>query len=130
VAHFRPRGSLKAFFTQYYRYARGDGKADLWCKRHLIRYATYLLGVPLIGWLGWAISPWLWLLYLLGAAVYVTRPLQRIRPTLKPLSITDKVLALTYIPLIRLVGDVAKMIGYPAGLWWRWTSGQAQQWRK
>ena len=32
VAHFRPRGSLKAFFKQYYRYARGDGKADLWRK--------------------------------------------------------------------------------------------------
>ena len=24
---FRPRGSLTAFFRQYYRYARGDGKA-------------------------------------------------------------------------------------------------------
>ena len=34
VAHFRPRGSLKAFFKQYYRYARGDGKADLWRKKH------------------------------------------------------------------------------------------------
>ena len=32
VAHFRPRGSLKSFFKQYYRYARGDGKADLWRK--------------------------------------------------------------------------------------------------
>ncbi|MCZ7546856.1 MAG: glycosyltransferase [Anaerolineae bacterium] len=26
VAYFRPRGSLRAFFVQYYRYARGDGK--------------------------------------------------------------------------------------------------------
>ena len=46
VAHFRPRGSLAAFFKQYYRYARGDGKADLWRKRHAIRYATYLVALP------------------------------------------------------------------------------------
>src|SRR3954466_1146359 len=26
VAHFRPRSNLRAFFVQYYRYARGDGK--------------------------------------------------------------------------------------------------------
>jgi hypothetical protein len=23
------------------------------------------------------------------------------------------------IPAIRIVGDVAKMLGYPAGVWWR-----------
>ena len=40
VVYFRPRDSLRAFWTQYYRYARGDGKADLWRKRHLIRYVT------------------------------------------------------------------------------------------
>ena len=42
IAWFRPRGSLAAFFRQYYRYARGDGKADLWRARHAIRYAVYL----------------------------------------------------------------------------------------
>src|SRR5262249_41674966 len=30
IAHFRPRSSLRAFFRQYYLYARGDGKAGLW----------------------------------------------------------------------------------------------------
>jgi hypothetical protein len=24
------------------------------------------------------------------------------------------------VPIIRVVGDVAKMVGYPVGLWWRW----------
>src|SRR5262249_51907740 len=41
IVHFRPRGTLKAFFLQYFRYARGDGKADLWRARHAIRYAVY-----------------------------------------------------------------------------------------
>ena len=43
LVYFRPRRSLSAFFKQYYLYARGDGKADLWRKRHAIRYATYLI---------------------------------------------------------------------------------------
>ncbi len=51
VAWFRPRGTLRAFYKQYYQYARGDGKADLWRKRHAIRYLTYLVGLPL--WWGW-----------------------------------------------------------------------------
>ena len=42
VAHFRPAHNLRQFFAQYYRYARGDGKADLWRRRHAIRYGTYL----------------------------------------------------------------------------------------
>jgi glycosyltransferase involved in cell wall biosynthesis len=37
-AHFRPRSSLRSFFKQYYRYARGDGKADLWRRRYAARY--------------------------------------------------------------------------------------------
>ena len=27
--------------------------------------------------------------------------------------------AFALIPIIRLVGDVAKMVGYPQGVWWR-----------
>ena len=46
VVRFRPRSSLRAFFRQYYRYARGDGKADLWRKRHAVRYCTYLVALP------------------------------------------------------------------------------------
>ena len=48
VAYFRPRPSLRAFYRQYHAYARGDGKANLWPRRHAIRYATYLIGLPLI----------------------------------------------------------------------------------
>ncbi|OQY23130.1 MAG: hypothetical protein B6I35_04485 [Anaerolineaceae bacterium 4572_32.2] len=46
LVHFRPRSNLRTFFIQYYRYARGDGKADLWRRRHAIRYLTYLVATP------------------------------------------------------------------------------------
>jgi hypothetical protein len=33
------------------------------------------------------------------------------------------------VPVIRVVGDVAKMIGYPVGWWWR-LKHKPQDWRK
>lgn len=119
VAHFRPRGSLAAFYKQYYRYARGDGKADLWRKRHAIRYATYLAALPGLLALALLHSP-AWLLALLaGAAVYCRTPYRRLRPHLAGLAPRARLAALLLVPVIRVVGDVAKMLGYPAGWLWR-----------
>jgi glycosyltransferase involved in cell wall biosynthesis len=123
VAHFRPRPDLYSFYLQYYRYAQGDGKADLWRKRHAIRYATYTLGP--------AVAAWSWAdrgtaagkLGLLGiaaaAAAYTYRPYRRLLPMLKALPVGQALYALAIVPVIRLVGDVAKMAGYPVGVLWR-----------
>jgi GT2 family glycosyltransferase len=119
VAHFRPRHSLPAFFRQYFLYARGDGKAGLWARRHAVRYATYLVAalVMVRG------RRWAWLLPL-GGLAYARRPLQRL--DLAPLALSERARAVSLIPLIRLTGDVAKMLGYPVGICWRmrraWTS--------
>ncbi len=118
IAHFKPRGSLKAFFKQYYLYARGDGKANLWLKRHLIRYGTYLIGIPAIALLS-AINPWFLLLYVLGAILYLKRPYQRLIPALRGLSRSGQLRAIGWAPVIRVTGDIAKMAGYPAGCVWR-----------
>ncbi|MCA9948122.1 MAG: glycosyltransferase [Anaerolineales bacterium] len=119
VAYFRPRGSLRSFFRQYYNYARGDGKANLWPKRHAIRYLTYLFGLPFILRLIWHEKWQGWLFLLLGIGAYTRQPATRLwdstwgwRPPLRAR-------AFALIPIIRLVGDVAKMLGYPAGVWWR-----------
>jgi len=118
IAHFRPRGSLKSFFKQYYLYARGDGKANLWRKRHLIRYGTYLIGIPAIALLS-AISPWCLLLYAIGAVLYLKRPYQRLTPSLRSLNRSGQLRAIGWVPIIRVAGDIAKMIGYPIGIAWR-----------
>jgi glycosyltransferase involved in cell wall biosynthesis len=118
IAHFRPRGSLKSFCKQYYLYARGDGKANLWLKRHLIRYGTYFIGLPAIALLG-AISPWFWLLYVIGAGLYLKRPYQRLRSALRQLDRSGQLQAIGWVPVIRVAGDIAKMIGYPIGVVWR-----------
>jgi len=119
VAHFRPRGSRKAFFKQYYRYARGDGKADLWRKKHLIRYVTYLLILPGLITLGLLHSPGWWLVLLAGVMLYCATPFRRLQPHLPNLGSIERVKAVLLIPVIRAVGDLAKMLGYPAGWLWR-----------
>lgn len=121
--YFRPRSNLRDFYLQYYRYARGDGKADLWRKRHLVRYATYLAG-PLIAAWGWkgrrtpagkvALAS-----LLIAAAAYCRRPCARLLPMLRGHTPVSALYALCLVPVIRLVGDVAKMLGYPVGVRWR-----------
>ncbi len=118
-AHFRPRGSLRSYFRQYYRYARGDGKADLWRKRHAIRYVTYLIALPALLLLSVFHSPWWLLLLLAGVLAYSRTPFRRLRPRLDALPPLERFKAILWIPVIRGVGDVAKMAGYPAGWVWR-----------
>lgn len=122
LAHFRPRSTLRAFFRQYYFYARGDGKANLWLKRHLVRYAAYLLLAPAVMLAGLLIQPALWGLYLIGGAAYMVQPYRRL-PMLIRRSGRASPLVWLYcvaaMPWIRFVGDAAKMLGYPAGWGWR-----------
>jgi len=120
VVWFRPRGSLSAFFTQYFRYARGDGKAGLWLGRHAIRYGTYLTAMLLA-----SRGPRAWLLLVLGGLAYTWRPYQRLGQLVQGLPARERILALLLVPVIRLVGDLAKMLGFPVGIAWawrRWTS--------
>jgi glycosyltransferase involved in cell wall biosynthesis len=120
VVYFRPRSTLRAFFKQYYRYARGDGKADLWRKRHAIRYLTYLVALPLVLFLGAVASPWWWLLGgVLGAAGMFLRPYRRLVLEWSNLPLFEKIEAAFWVPIIRITGDIAKMIGYPVGWYWR-----------
>lgn len=132
IVHFRPRTSLRAFYRQYYLYARGDGKADLWRKRHLIRYATYCLGFPTLLLLSWLVSPLFLVALAVGGLLYCRRPLERLPATLQslpePATARQTLQAYLWVPVIRAVGDIAKMVGYPVGLRWR-QRHQPPDWR-
>lgn len=125
VAYFRPRGSLVTFFKQYYRYSRGDGKANLWPLRHLVRYAAYFIALPFILRLIWRERVMGWLLLSGGVGLYCRRPAERLWQNTWGWRPPSRLRALALIPIIRLVGDVAKMLGYPVGLWWRWQHRRA-----
>jgi glycosyltransferase involved in cell wall biosynthesis len=121
VVHFRPRPSLPAFFKQYYLYARGDGKADFWRLRHAARYATYCVTIPLIFAEGMFLHPAFWLLLVLGASLYLHQPYRRLSAAIRKTKahLITAAYAALLLPIIIVTGDMAKMMGYPAGVWWR-----------
>jgi hypothetical protein len=62
---------------------------------------------------------WPWALLVLGGAAYCATPYRRLRPWLRGLRPLAVLQAVALVPLIRLVGDLAKMVGYPVGVLWR-----------
>jgi glycosyltransferase involved in cell wall biosynthesis len=127
LVHFRPRSSLGAFARQYFWYARGDGVANLWPLRHLIRYGAYLAAALLLGVALGRKRPWLLLGLAPGVLAYTRAPLRRLRvraPNLGPGALAAATLL---IPLIRVVGDLAKMFGYPVGVLRRLRSPQLRR---
>lgn len=135
VVDFRPRSSMWALWRQYRQYARGDGQANLWPGQHLFRYAAYLGGSGLLA-AGFLFRYWplalLSPLLLVGVVVLRSwRPCQRLARMWGDLSFAQRLQAVLWVPVIRVTGDVAKMVGYPAGLWWRWKHRrQIPDWRK
>jgi glycosyltransferase involved in cell wall biosynthesis len=130
VVHFRPRPNIRTFFRQYYRYARGDGKADFWRYRHLVRYVTYLVVAPLLLALSiWRHPAWLSGLVLGGGAM-LRKPLRRLAPIVPNLAPSTAIRVLGWVPILRVVGDVAKMLGYPVGVLWRWRHAPKTSWAK
>lgn len=111
---FQPRSSLRAFARQYFLYARGDGLANLWPLRHALRYCTYIAASATI--IAAQRRPWLLGLLLPGVLAYTRAPLRRLRMSAPAATGHELAAALMIIPLIRLVGDLAKMAGYPVGV--------------
>jgi hypothetical protein len=110
---------LGTFVRQYYRYARGDGKANLWPRRHALRYLTYFLAVPALLVLG-VRNPVYWLLGVTAAAASMfLAPYRRLVFMWSGLSAAERIRAAAWVPVIRVVGDLAKMAGYPVGWVWR-----------
>lgn len=127
LAHFRPRRNLTAFVRQYYCYARGDGKALLWPRRHAIRYSAYgallLLLLTLTSPETRRLRRPAFAFIVAAAAAYLREPYRRLLdpedPALRSAAWRGHWRALAWLPVLRATGDLAKMFGYPAGLLWR-----------
>lgn len=122
VVYFTPRSSLQALARQYFFYARGDGVANLWPRRHAIRYTTYatLLAVVLAA----RRFPALLAVIPPGLAAYTWRPYRRLWRLVRARPLPQQIAILALPPIVRLVGDGAKMVGYPLGWARRWRSKQ------
>ena len=110
LVRWRPRPTLGSFLRQYYRYARGDGIAGMYPRRHAIRFAAYAAGVVLLALaVRW---PPILVLPVLGAGVWLSPAYRRAWRRLP----RHRVQASLAIPFIALLMDIAKMCGYIAGL--------------
>ncbi|MFL7807517.1 MAG: glycosyl transferase, partial [Anaerolineae bacterium] len=69
---------------------------------------------------------------LAGAAAYTATPYRRLASMLTGYGLADCLRAVVFVPVIRITGDIAKMIGYPIGLAWRWRNRHRPevQWRE
>ena len=110
------RATIRSFMKQYYRYARGDGKAGLFRRRHIARYTAYAAGVALA--LASVRRPWAAALIAVGAVGYLRRFWMRIAARRRSFG-HGSAMALVLVPMIVIAGDLAKMAGYPVGVRWR-----------
>ena len=110
IARWHPRGSLGEIWTQYVRYARGDGRAGMYPERHALRFAVYgSLAAALV-----SRRTWPKVLALGGAAAYARTPISRAHARLtEP---RDRAIATLAVPVLLAFTDVAKMWGYALGL--------------
>lgn len=114
IARWSARPSWKAYAKQYYRYARGDGKANLWRRRHALRYGAYAVGIAGIA----TRRPEVAAALTLGFAAYCSRYYRRVWAR-RSVGTVETAQALAAVPLVVVVGDVAKLAGYPVGVAWR-----------
>ena len=121
IVYFRPRKNIKAFYRQYWRYAYGGGIGGIGTERAVTRYTAYAIGVCLMAgalvMLPWSLVAWVPLLA--GAWFYVRTPYRRLAEGWPDLSFREKSIAMVWVPVIRLAGDIAKMCGFIAGQLWR-----------
>ena len=111
---WRARRTLAGFFRQYFNYARGDGHAHLWTRRHAIRYSAYIAGGVLA--LAAPQSPTAVIALGAGTAIHFRQAFLRVARASCLTSDRDRLAAYLVSPTIVVIGDIAKMIGYPLGL--------------
>lgn len=116
---WRPRPTLKAYFRQLYNYTRSDGHGKLFWQRQVIRYGVYG-GLVILVFLASQYSWWLLGLAVLGGLGYMGKFWLRFGEFSKAKSLPFRLFGFVLLPFIVAFGDVAKMSGWPVGVWERW----------
>lgn len=118
LVFWRPRLSLQTYFKQLYKYTKSDGHGKLWLRRQLIRYGVYAGAITIFVFA--ALDAW-WLLAVLFVAGlgYMYKFLKRLVVFAKGLSLSKRVGGFLVLPFIIAFGDIAKMCGWPVGVYER-----------
>ncbi len=110
VAWWRLRPDLRSTWTQYHRYARGDGVSGMYPERHALRFGVYGGALYALGSKG----AWRKVAALAGAGAYASAPIRRAVRAFDDGA--ERAKAAIAVPALMAFVDAAKMTGYLAGL--------------
>ncbi len=117
LVFWRPRTTLKSYFKQLFGYTRSDGHGKLWLKRQMIRYIFYSVNIIFL--LSFKESWQLGGLLFFAWLDYLRKFWKRWFVYSEKFSLIRKILGFILLPLIVVYGDVAKMCGWPTGVYER-----------
>ncbi|MBI2037797.1 MAG: glycosyltransferase [Candidatus Magasanikbacteria bacterium] len=120
LVFWRPRTNLKAYFKQLFGYTRSDGHGKLWFYRQMVRYIFYSLNLIFL-YLTLTVSWWFAVIILLGQVDYMRKFGKRWLVFSEKFSLPGKIIGFILLPFIVAFGDIAKMSGWPVGVYERKT---------
>jgi glycosyltransferase involved in cell wall biosynthesis len=120
LVFWRPRISLVKYFKQLFGYTRSDGHGKLWLHRQLIRYGAYG-GALVLVYLALTVRGYVISLLVLTiwAVEYTVKFSRRWLFFSKGKSMTFRIVGFLLLPFIIVLGDLAKMCGWPVGVYER-----------
>jgi len=116
LVRWRPQSSLRGLYTQFRRYARGDGEECLWFSHYA---KAYLLALACLGllWVSLLWPGWLWG-YAALAVLYWARHAGRAKRRTRSWPVA------ALAPVANAIVDVAHLVGYTAGMLSRKSQGE------
>lgn len=118
LVFWRPRITMAKYFKQLFGYTRSDGHGKLWFYRQMIRYIYYSADIILL-YLAFTVSPWFVVPILIGMVTYTGKFWSRWCVYSSKLCFISKTVGFMLLPFIMVFGDVAKMCGWPVGVYER-----------
>ena len=118
LVFWQPRKTLKKYFKQLYKYTKSDGHGKLWLNRQLIRYIVYAFSAILLV-VSFVISKFFLAVLFLGLFIYTKKFLVRWLSFTEDFNIAKRIIGVILMPFIIIFGDLAKMSGWPVGVYER-----------
>lgn len=120
LVSWRPRLNLGQYMKQVYNYTRSDAHGKLFYLRQMIRYTVYSALIVML-YISFVYSLTLLAPVLIAGFIYMAKFWKRFFEFSKSKKISVQMCGFVLLPLIVMMGDVAKMTGWIVGLCERWS---------
>ena len=121
LVFWQPRQTVAKFMRQVFMYTRSDGHGKLWLGRQLIRYGVYFGALAVCAYAVPSGDMRVLLVLAVLGCLYIVKFVRRFMEFSRDLSLVRRALGILLIPLVVFLGDLAKMAGWPLGVYERLT---------